>query len=328
MSSYPAEPRAQKRRREGDSDDESSIERSRRHWFDDGNIILQVESTQFRVNKGVLAMHSSGFRDMFTVPLPLDEPLVDGCPVVSLPGDSSEEWTYLLDAIYPKECFQPPPTIPQVSAILRLSNKYDIPAFRKEMVRRLRAHFPSSFADYNDSWEHIQKPSPAVSREYFALLVGCVREVGLDVVLPCLYCVMIPTFFDMNGNLIHSPTRNLDLIDENRLLKASLKFARLQEKSPHIRWCLPTRNIVPCDACPRKDLCRSSAKNLLPELAIWLTPLSVLQPWRNMWSAGLCESCVKVARAAYVDAQKGIWAELPSFFSLADWEELRSRDYD
>ncbi|KAJ7037762.1 hypothetical protein C8F04DRAFT_952250, partial [Mycena alexandri] len=44
--------------------------RSSEYWFGGGDIILQVESTQFRLFKSILSKHSSVFRDMFTIPLP------------------------------------------------------------------------------------------------------------------------------------------------------------------------------------------------------------------------------------------------------------------
>lgn len=39
-------------------------------WLDDGNIILHVENTQFRVHRSVLAMNSMVFQDMFGIPQP------------------------------------------------------------------------------------------------------------------------------------------------------------------------------------------------------------------------------------------------------------------
>lgn len=90
-----------KRRRTGDAT-ETPLVRSTEYWFYDGNIILQVESTQFRLAKSVLSMHSSVFRDMFMVPLPADERTVENCPVVILTGDTAQDWTCFLGAIYPE----------------------------------------------------------------------------------------------------------------------------------------------------------------------------------------------------------------------------------
>jgi hypothetical protein len=50
----------------------------------------------------MLSMHSTIFRDMFMMPLPADEPTVENCPIVVLFGDTAQDWTLLLGAIFPK----------------------------------------------------------------------------------------------------------------------------------------------------------------------------------------------------------------------------------
>ena len=77
-----------------------SLQRDEEFWFEDGSIVLQVESTQFRIAKTMFARHSNVFRDMLSLPLPADEPLVEGCPVVVLAGDKTKDWKCLLDAMY------------------------------------------------------------------------------------------------------------------------------------------------------------------------------------------------------------------------------------
>jgi hypothetical protein len=57
-------------------------------WFDDGNIILHAESTQFRVHRSILSASSSVFRDMFSLPQPENENVVDRCPVVRVSDTS------------------------------------------------------------------------------------------------------------------------------------------------------------------------------------------------------------------------------------------------
>lgn len=42
----------------------SAMQPSNDVWFDDGNVILQAESTLFKVYRGILAQNSSVFHDM------------------------------------------------------------------------------------------------------------------------------------------------------------------------------------------------------------------------------------------------------------------------
>ena len=80
----------------------ASITNSSRHpdlWFDDGSIVLHVETTLFRVHRSTLSMHSEVFADMFRIPQPPDQDIIEGCSVVHLP-DSASDFIYLLKALY------------------------------------------------------------------------------------------------------------------------------------------------------------------------------------------------------------------------------------
>ena len=58
------------------------VVRSSKFWFEDGNVVLQAERTQFRLHRSVLSMHCPIFRDMFACSLPENGPAVDGCPLI------------------------------------------------------------------------------------------------------------------------------------------------------------------------------------------------------------------------------------------------------
>ncbi len=80
-------------------------------WFSDGSVVLQAESTLFRVHKSQLARRSVVFSDMFTLPQPvvatshatIADETSEGCPVVSL-HDSAEDVANLLLALYDGPC--------------------------------------------------------------------------------------------------------------------------------------------------------------------------------------------------------------------------------
>ena len=89
-----------KRKRE-DSESEPAT-RSENFWFDDGSIILEVESTQFRIHRSILARYSTVFDDLFQVPQPESDKSdwVDGCPIVGMSGDTTKDWEHILSFIY------------------------------------------------------------------------------------------------------------------------------------------------------------------------------------------------------------------------------------
>ena len=74
-------------------------------YFDDGNIILAVEQTHFRVYRGVLKTLSPIFADMLAMPQPPSgEIFIDGCPVIEL-TDAVEDWEILLNAYFLRRYF-------------------------------------------------------------------------------------------------------------------------------------------------------------------------------------------------------------------------------
>lgn len=68
-------------------------------WFEDGNVVLETEMTQFKVYRGILATNSVIFSDMFAVGQPGTGGQVEGCPVVHL-ADKADDLRYVLDALH------------------------------------------------------------------------------------------------------------------------------------------------------------------------------------------------------------------------------------
>jgi hypothetical protein len=71
-------------------------------WFEDGSLVIQAGTSQFRVYRGTLAARSPVFQDMLSFPQPPNADLVDGCPVVRLP-DAATEVTSFLKALFEPE---------------------------------------------------------------------------------------------------------------------------------------------------------------------------------------------------------------------------------
>lgn len=68
-------------------------------WFEDGNVILVAGGIAFKVHRGQLERHSEIFRDLFSLPQPVDQPTFQGSPIVQL-YDSPSDITFLLRALY------------------------------------------------------------------------------------------------------------------------------------------------------------------------------------------------------------------------------------
>lgn len=53
-------------------------------WFDDGTLVVQAETTQFKIYGGILAHKSEIFRDALGVPQPPSIERIDGVPLVHI----------------------------------------------------------------------------------------------------------------------------------------------------------------------------------------------------------------------------------------------------
>ena len=68
-------------------------------WFEDGNVILVASSAAFKVHRGQLGRHSEVFQDLFSIPQPKEQALLDGCFSVDL-HDCPSDVFHLLSALY------------------------------------------------------------------------------------------------------------------------------------------------------------------------------------------------------------------------------------
>ncbi|KAH9024476.1 hypothetical protein EDB83DRAFT_2177333, partial [Lactarius deliciosus] len=87
-------------------------------------MVQSSDLVNFRVNKDVLSVSSPFFADMFSLPQPSENEVVDGLPVVQLPEDA-EILSSLLTVLYPV-----PSAVPRdygkALQLLAASQKYDM----------------------------------------------------------------------------------------------------------------------------------------------------------------------------------------------------------
>lgn len=197
MSSQPTKP-------------QSTIKRSE-IWYHDGTVVLQAQNTQFRVYFGFLAQHSAFFRDLQSLPQPLDQPAVDGCPIVELP-DTVTDVEYLLKAVHSPYAYnlivrirltffhtsmfmaQAALPLSAVGALIRLGRKYDFQELFNSAVERLAFENPTTFegvdALLSTSLEYVPKRIIPYSGILFDI-VTLARENNILSVLPCAYYRMV-----------------------------------------------------------------------------------------------------------------------------------------
>ncbi|KAF7297722.1 BTB domain-containing protein [Mycena kentingensis (nom. inval.)] len=330
------EERPSKRPRDEDSELETLVKRSADYWFQDGSIVLQVESTQFRVAKTVLAMHSTIFSDMLSFP-PANDPLVEGCPLVLISGDKSTDWKHLLDAMYPTHCFNDDrPEFMALAAVLRLSNKYDIPLFRQRCIARLKSEFPSSLSSFDtafklDGWQNIAMPADWTMSKISVAVINLAREVGLYSVLPVAFYTIVNRYganVEMDGILSDVLDGLHSRADEIICLRGHARMTRDYLQTP-IK-CFAPEGRIPSTTCAQPAMCRSTAqRHLLSCLKEVSLVAAVVDEWYIGWEASdFCPDCAAEAKQVFEQTRAECWDKLPSYFALPPWDDLLKMDLE
>ncbi|KAJ7719927.1 hypothetical protein B0H16DRAFT_1794101 [Mycena metata] len=280
------------------------LTRSTEFWFEDGvggNVIRQVESTQFRLKKSVLSMHSSVFRGMFLLALPEDE-TVDGCPVVVLSGDTLRDWVLFLGVIFPKFLGPSCPSLDLIAAILRLGDKYDFSAFRRECIERLDEEFKATLHDYDEG----DKRWPGFKSEdtFFLRLASLAKEFDRPSLLPEIYYELVTRSHYI---LINPPASS----DRLACLTGYVNLLKLQSTTT-LAWLDldPPLHHIPSVGCSQHAACVAAV--------IGQSRVCVLKQWKKDWEDGMCRSCRTKAKAVYEAGREVCWKQLPTVFGLPD----------
>ncbi|KAJ6519077.1 hypothetical protein C8R45DRAFT_1085135 [Mycena sanguinolenta] len=298
-----------------------TITRSKRWFFDDGNVVLQAGNTQFRVHWGVLALHSSVFRGMQGLPQPPDQPSVDGCPVVEL-SDNPADVDYLLKALYiPAFHCKKLLSVPILGAFLRLGRKYEFKYLFDSAVARLTSECPATLKEYDalGKLKTIEWYS-GVDLDLIALASGN----NIFTALPCAYYRAVEQFtltelFDGIRRKDGTLARLLSL-DFRRCVVARERLLSKQFQEGYtFGW---TRELGGSDTCTDSMKCCAMRENC-PRAFLDTTLIGALLTWKAL-SAELCPACTRHAKEAMDAGRSKMWDDLPGIFDLPPWTELKN----
>ncbi|KAF7338115.1 BTB domain-containing protein [Mycena venus] len=320
--SFDEAPPAKRRR----MDMESTITRSD-IWHNDGSVVLQAERKQFRVHWGVLCLHSAFFRDLQGLPQPpTDQSSVEGCPVVEL-HDSSTDVKYLLKALYDPLLFSKESLhFALIAAIVRPGRKYDFKNLLAAAVQRLTHENPTSLEKYESSY-HIANNqiiySPKQIHDGGCLTFDTITlawENNLFAILPCAYFRAV-FFYDQETILDGIPRDNglpatLSAQDQRLCILGSKRIVQAQWELERLwNW------LSSDDGCTGNEGCTVWKSTVFRRLVKTQAPLAPFSLPRNL---KMCIACATKHAEIVLEARKKLWDQLPVFFDLPPWAELKN----
>ncbi|TBU22185.1 hypothetical protein BD311DRAFT_733341 [Dichomitus squalens] len=289
----------------------SEITRHPRFWFDDGNLVLLAGTIGFKVYRGLLAAQSPVFQDLFASATHAEEEY-GGCPVVRL-TDSPQDWSQLLDVLLPMTYVRISDShrcqYEQISALIRLANKYQLESIERQAVECLKTVFTDAFEEWNSPPQDALKladPQQVVEVVYLARLTNCSSMLPLA----CYHCALL------GEEVLNSLTSDGEL-DSEDVRRCVGGYRQLCE----LKTTIPTRLFghPPSVSCRSPIMCGELLRRLEEKAAlVYETPklLNSVEQWTL--SFPLCGMCQEELDERDRARRRELWQKLPEMFGLVD----------
>ncbi|KAK7028781.1 BTB domain-containing protein [Favolaschia claudopus] len=295
-------------------------------WFEDCGLIILAEKTIFRVSRDYLAAHSPIFKDMLALPAPREVDMMLDCPFVALP-DSAADITVFLKALMFPDFFEPhpaPTSYAILTAVLRMSHKYDVATLRKRALVHLSSQVPTQLHDYE--FLASQKDPPWIAQlkdedgPGFHSLTALARSLSIEWILPIAF-YRVCAFSTEEGILRsdHTLSDKVNIVTACRTLEGAVVTNMLDFLWPNpVDGCdTPSQCSVSKIAMRRrKESCRNRPSSRAPTMPL------------DLWTIGkwdtlrVCTACLDSMKGKHEEAKQEHWDSIPEMFELPSWAEL------
>ncbi|KDR86011.1 hypothetical protein GALMADRAFT_235199 [Galerina marginata CBS 339.88] len=306
--------------------------KSAAYWFEDGNVILQAENTQFRVYRGILSRNSQVFRDMFSLPQPEKETLFEGCPLVHV-SDAPKDWENIFSILYDHNTSYVSTStlaLPLLASMLRIGKKYEFDNLQSLALERIRKELPDSLDGWDEQTTALGGDGGLIVESDWEIdLINILLETGFQTLLPMAYFIGVASLgpAQVFRGLTHDngtiACLSAESIENMTIARQAISTAIMTHE---FSWTTSTRSqsAIPTAACQRKAKCESHRSAVLAELVPGPTPYTALtSPVEDRVLELYCDSCAAEIKKIYEAGREVIWDNLPSYFGLPKWEDLK-----
>ncbi|PIL26280.1 hypothetical protein GSI_12036 [Ganoderma sinense ZZ0214-1] len=305
-------------------------------WLEDGTVILVARDVEFRVYKGLLSSLSPVFKALFAEcqtlrRVSVDEQQTLSCPVVPV-SDSPEDLRHLLRVCFTKRLGrlydERHPSYHEISAAIRLGDKYKITELYSQSLEYLKRHFPSTL----DGWLALKRYGPPGWDDFEEIgVVNLARHTGELSLLPSalIACICAQSTSDPggkdkgighgfareDGSREHLSADDLTLCFDG---KTNLRTATI---AAVLRTFKPAAS-AECRGAPRPRACEDALRGVLLGLEGTLDvllggdPFAGYEEFVDSDRLGLCKACKEMVRKRSYKERKDIWDRLPELLDV------------
>ena len=213
---------------------------------------------------------------------------------------------------------------------MKLATKYQATYLRSIILPRLLdqwyATSPEDFSGESDILE-LRTTSTRRYLEDAILIVNDARVCNAPILLPCALLVCSEVFESIGRNVLRR-WEKLSMADHITISSAILKLSQALRRYAQQPAFFPSRDDI--TSCLGGVDCRtnfSTIGSIFDRVGlIQLLYDSTLQ-WELVGEIGphICAACMERRKECYATHSREIWKELPSYFDLPPWEELRKQ---
>ena len=202
-----------------------------------------------------------------------------------------------------------------VAGILRSSHKYDIQNFRRQAIQELKKIFPCTLLDYDAIYCGNDRPTAPTLMGSISLARSCN---ALELLPSAYYFICEFSISDTLKSFAPLVRHDLEIC---MLARDRLQSAQETQSYP---WIF---NPKPSEGCQSKKACELVGFQHLKRLISMRhhTKCHPLQKFlsRDRIKEVYCSSCAADIRSSTELGREKVWNELPGYFGLGTWEELR-----
>ncbi|KAI1795285.1 hypothetical protein LXA43DRAFT_939155 [Ganoderma leucocontextum] len=293
-------------------------------WLADGNLVLIAHDTAFRVYRGLVGLQSSVFADMFALSTSeTDHELYEGSPVVRF-SDSPDDLRHFLRELLPtartlsvryRSNAALATTFTQMSAVIRLSHKYQVEDILAQAVACLNDSFTRG--DIKDIGADSADPTHAIGA------VNLARLVDVPCILPPAFlvcCSIGGKVFD-GWKRADGHVEYLDPDDLRRCMDGRDALAR--EALSLLMRVFPLGAAFKCGRTDCREAMTQMREDALNDLSASSSQCNLMSGWHpfitkhtGLHGQRLCWKCDSELEARSSGARDDIWNRLPQLFNL------------